>query len=120
VQKPGGEPPLHLHHTSDETFFVLEGAIRFMVGDEIIDASAGDVVFAPRGVPHAFRIKSPQARAITICTPAGFEEWFPELGTPATNFDLPDRIQPPSPDELCKMIALGQKLKTDLIRNVDF
>src|SRR5215831_11064068 len=38
VQRPGGEPPRHLHHTSDETFFVMEGAIRFMVGDRILDA----------------------------------------------------------------------------------
>jgi mannose-6-phosphate isomerase-like protein (cupin superfamily) len=120
VQKPGGEPPLHLHHTTDETFFLLEGKMRFMVGDTIIDASAGNIVFAPRGVPHSFRIKSPQARAITICTPAGFEEWFRELGTPAANFDLPERVLPPTQDEIRKMIVLSQKLKTDLLRDVDF
>jgi len=120
VQKPGGEPPLHLHHTSDETFFVMEGAIRFMVGDRILDAPEGSVVFAPRGVPHAFRIKSPQARAITLCTPAGFEKWFQELGRPATSFDLPDSVEPVSESGLRKMVALGHALQTEMIRDVDF
>ena len=33
VQKPGSEPPLHVHHASDETFYILEGAMRFLIGD---------------------------------------------------------------------------------------
>jgi len=120
VQKPGSEPPLHVHYTSDETFFVLEGEMRFMVGDQILDASAGSAVFAPRGVPHTFKIKSRQARAITLCTPAGFEEWFRALGQPATSFDLPERVQPFSEAEVRKMIALGRSLQTELVGEVDF
>ena len=120
VQKPGSEPPLHLHHTADETFFVMEGEMRFMVGDRILDAPAGSVVFAPRGVPHTFKIKSSQARAITLCTPAGFEEWFRELGQPATSFDRPDLVQPFSEPELKKMTALGQHLQVEMVRDVDF
>ena len=120
VQKPGAEPPLHVHHTTDETFFVLEGQMRFMVGDQVVDASPGSVVFLPRGVPHAFKIKSPQARSMTLCTPAGFEEWFQILGQPATSFDLPDRVEPPSEAEVGRMIALGRELQTEVIRPVDF
>ena len=120
VQKPGGEPPLHVHHTADETFLVMEGEMHFMVGDRILAAPAGTVVFAPRGVPHTFKIKSPHARAITIATPAGFEEWFRTLGTPAANFDLPDRVEPPSDAELRRMIALGRLLETETLREVDF
>jgi mannose-6-phosphate isomerase-like protein (cupin superfamily) len=120
VQKPGSEPPLHVHHTNDETFFVMEGSVRFMVGDQILDAPAGSVIFAPRGVPHTFKIKSPQARAITLCTPAGFEEWFRELGQPAVSFDLPDRPQPFSESQVKKMIALGKRLDNEIIREVDF
>jgi mannose-6-phosphate isomerase-like protein (cupin superfamily) len=119
-QKPGGEPPLHVHHTTDETFIVLEGDLRFLVGDRIVDAPAGSVVFAPRGIPHTFKIKSPRARAITIATPAGFEEWFRQMGRPATSFDLPERVDPPTQEEIHKMIALGKSLQTDIIRPVDF
>ena len=120
IQKPGGEPPLHVHHSNDETFLVLEGEMRFMVGDQVLDAPAGSVVFAPRGVPHTFRIKSPVARAMTICTPAGFEKWFQELGRRASGFDLPDDVEPFSPDALKKMLTLGRSLDTDIIREVDF
>jgi hypothetical protein len=98
----------------------MEGAMRFMVGDQIVDAPAGSVVFAPRGVPHTFKIKSAQARAITLCTPAGFEEWFRELGQPAVSFDLPDHPQQFPESEAKKMIALGRRLDTETIRPVDF
>jgi mannose-6-phosphate isomerase-like protein (cupin superfamily) len=120
VQRPGGEPPLHVHRTYDETFFVLEGEMHIMVGDEIIRASAGDMVFAPRGVPHTFRIKSSQVHAVTFCTPGGFEEWFRTLGRPATRLELPDHLYQPTEAEVRQMIALGRKLETDIIGNVEF
>ncbi|WP_321473571.1 quercetin 2,3-dioxygenase [uncultured Paludibaculum sp.] len=120
VQKPGNEPPLHVHYTADETFFVMEGRMRFMVGEEVLEAPEGSVVFAPRGIPHTFKIKSEYARAITVCTPGGFEEWFRTLGTPASSFDLPESVEPFSPADLPRMIELGRKLGTETIRPVEF
>ncbi len=120
VQKPGSEPPLHIHYTSDETFFVMEGTMRFMVGEAIIEAPAGSVVFAPRGIPHTFKIKSEYVRAITVCTPGGFEEWFRTLGTPAEGFDLPEQVEPFNPADLPRIIELGRKLETETIRPVEF
>jgi mannose-6-phosphate isomerase-like protein (cupin superfamily) len=121
IQKPGGEPPLHVHHANDETFVVLEGNMRILIGDEIYEAGPGDVVFAPRGVPHAFKVKSEVVRALTVCTPAGFEEWFRTLGEPATSFDLPDQVAPFPESEFPKMVALGNKLQTRILANsVDF
>ena len=120
IQKPGSEPPLHVHHTMDETFMVLEGEMRFMVGGQIHAAPAGSFVFAPRGIPHTFKIKSTFVRAVAICTPSGFEEWFQTLGTPAKSFELPDRIEPPSQAEVRKMIALATRLDTEILGEVDF
>ncbi len=120
VQQPGSEPPLHVHHANDETFFVMEGQMRLMVGDRILDAPAGSVVFAPRGVPHTFKIQSPQARVITLCTPAGFEEFFREMGKPATSLELPEKVQPFSSADLARMIAVGKRLQTEVIRPVEF
>ena len=120
VQKPGSEPPLHVHHSSDEIFIVMEGDMRFMVGEQILEAPAGSIVFAPKGTPHTFKIKSPQAKALTLCTPAGFETWFRELGSPAVSFDLPDHPQQFSESEVKKMVALGQRLDTEIIREVNF
>ena len=50
---PGEGPRLHVH-PYDETFVLIAGRARFFVGDQIIDAEAGDIVFGPKGVPHRF------------------------------------------------------------------
>ena len=51
---PGfGGPRLH-HHDFDETFYVIEGELTFQLRDELFRAKAGQVAFAPRGVPHTF------------------------------------------------------------------
>lgn len=49
----GAGPALHVH-PYDEVFIVQLGKARFFVGDEVIDASAGDTVLGPAGVPHRF------------------------------------------------------------------
>ena len=116
VQKPGSEPPLHVHRTSDETFYILEGSVDFQIGDEIRSASAGDVVFAPRGIPHTFRIRSEVARAITICTPAGFEDWFRKLGEPAVSFDPPAEATPFPESVLPQMLALSKQLRVEILQ----
>jgi mannose-6-phosphate isomerase-like protein (cupin superfamily) len=54
----GAGPRLHVH-PYDETFIVIEGQVRFFVGDAIVDASAGDVVLGPAGVPHKFKNLGP-------------------------------------------------------------
>ena len=54
----GAGPVLHVH-PYDETFIVLEGRARFFVGDAVIDASAGEVVLGPAGVPHRFENLGP-------------------------------------------------------------
>ncbi|TYC63327.1 cupin domain-containing protein [Rhodobacterales bacterium] len=60
----GEGPKLHVH-PYDETFVVIEGQARFHVGDTVIDAVAGDVVFGPKGVPHKF-VNSGSGRLQTI------------------------------------------------------
>jgi quercetin dioxygenase-like cupin family protein len=51
--RPGEGPGLH-HHPYTETFIIQEGQATFTVGDETIEAHAGDIVVAPADVPHAF------------------------------------------------------------------
>ncbi|MCG6115772.1 MAG: cupin domain-containing protein [Mesorhizobium sp.] len=50
---PGEGPRLHVH-PYDETFVVVAGRARFFVGDEVIEAEAGEAVLGPAGVPHRF------------------------------------------------------------------
>ncbi len=55
----GVGPPLHVHHKEIETFVVLEGTVRFRVGDDEILAGAFDIVTIPAGLPHTFQGKGP-------------------------------------------------------------
>jgi quercetin dioxygenase-like cupin family protein len=91
---PGLEAPLHVHHGEEEGFLVLEGALTFTVGDDVIEARAGDFLLGRRGTPHAFRVDSDGARMLWIVTPAGFENLVMAASVPA------ERLTPPPPDVL--------------------
>jgi len=70
--KKGG-PNFHVHHDQDEWWYILEGEFRIKVGDQLYDAKAGDSVFGPRGVPHAFTKVGDEGvgRMLTTFQPAG-------------------------------------------------
>lgn len=77
--KKGG-PYLHIHHEQDEWFYILAGEFLVRVGDETFTAKAGDSVFAPRMVPHAFakvNAENEEARMMIVYQPAGkMESYF--------------------------------------------
>jgi quercetin dioxygenase-like cupin family protein len=92
---PGGGPPPHIHTREDETFYVLEGNIEFLLGDQTVVAGPGDFVNVPRGIVHRFRnAGTATARIILTFTPAGIEHWFEETLERAPNEfqadDVPD------------------------------
>jgi mannose-6-phosphate isomerase-like protein (cupin superfamily) len=61
---------LHVHHEDDEAWYVLEGTLGFRLGEEIVEAPAGAVVFARRGTPHTFWNAGPApARYVLVMTP---------------------------------------------------
>jgi quercetin dioxygenase-like cupin family protein len=93
---PAGGPPPHIHHREDETFQILEGEYEFMVGNQTILAKAGDSLFAPRGVPHTYRLAGKSSgKLMCIITPAGFEKFFEEIGalTPQQQQDIPHVLE---------------------------
>ena len=72
--------PMHTHRHEDEYTYVLEGEIGVQIGEEVRVARPGDLIFKPRGVPHAFwNATDTLARALEIISPAGFERYFAEL-----------------------------------------
>lgn len=72
--------PIHTHHNEDEYSYVLEGRVGVQIGDDVLEAGAGDLVFKPRGVPHAFwNAGDEPARLLEIISPAGFESYFREV-----------------------------------------
>jgi quercetin dioxygenase-like cupin family protein len=83
--------PVHTHANEDEYSYVLEGRIGVQLGDEVLEAGPGDLVFKPRGVPHAFwNAGDEPARLLEIISPAGFENYFR---------DIAPLLAAPEPDE---------------------
>jgi quercetin dioxygenase-like cupin family protein len=73
----GDGPPLHVHAAEDEAWWIIEGELRFRLGEEEARAPAGTFVWVPRGTPHAFQGVGPgSARILVLFTPAGMERFF--------------------------------------------
>ncbi len=101
---PGFASPYHTHRLEDEAFYVLEGRVAFVCGDEWIDAGAGTYVFGSRGIAHGFTVAGDApARMLFLVSPAGFEQFVVELSTPA----------PAAPD-MEKLMAVAAKYQVDI------
>lgn len=87
-------PPPHTH-TQREMFYILEGEITFVVGDETITAGAGSFVNVPPDTVHSFRVDTETARVLNSYTPAGFERLIIETSRPAEARTLPPKGLPP-------------------------
>jgi quercetin dioxygenase-like cupin family protein len=69
----GDMPPLHVHHTHDEGFLLLEGELSLFLPDGEISLRPGQFALAPREIPHTYRVGESPARWLVLSTPAGFE-----------------------------------------------
>jgi len=79
IASPAGSGPgPHVHDEAEEHFVVLEGELSFQVGDQQFTATTGDLVHVPRGVTHAFTVRSDRALTLATYTPAGEEAAFME------------------------------------------
>jgi mannose-6-phosphate isomerase-like protein (cupin superfamily) len=104
---PGFATPPHVHHATDEGFYVLEGAMRGSCGDRTWHATSGSFVWLPRGVPHSYAVDGEETlRSLAITLPAGFERFVAEAGEPARERTLP----PPGEPDLEKLDATAAKV----------
>jgi mannose-6-phosphate isomerase-like protein (cupin superfamily) len=72
--------PLHRHAREDEYSYVLEGRVGALLGDVVLVASPGDLIYKPRNQWHTFwNAGDEPARILEIISPAGFEQFFNEL-----------------------------------------
>ena len=73
--------PLHLHTREDEYSYILEGRMGAQLGDDVVYAEPGDLVFKPRNQWHTFwNAGDTTCRLLEIISPPGFEHFFNELG----------------------------------------
>lgn len=77
---------LHVHHSDDEAWYVLEGTLGFRLGDQTIEAPVGSAVLAPAGTPHAYWNAGPgRARYLLVASPRLFK-LIEELHAPDADF----------------------------------
>jgi quercetin dioxygenase-like cupin family protein len=110
VLPSGSGSPYHVHHAEDEAFYVLEGEVSFVSGDQWTRATAGSYIFLPRDIPHGFRTETP-SRVLILTTPAGFEQFLIEAGKPARELALP----PAEPPDMGMLIAAAEKYRIDIL-----
>jgi quercetin dioxygenase-like cupin family protein len=114
IVPPGASSPWHVHHNADESFYILEGEIRFIVGEEHqrITAGAGTFVFGPRNIPHGFKNDSTApARMLLQTTPGGFEQFVLALAEPAPVSGFGQA----GPPDMEKLLAEAAKQSIDIL-----
>jgi quercetin dioxygenase-like cupin family protein len=78
--KPGFGAPAHISATEDKLFIVIEGQLKYLIGDRTAVAGPGARVLAPRGAVHGFtNVGDADARHILVSTPRRHEEFFRDL-----------------------------------------
>ena len=114
---PGGGPPPH-RHDFEETFTLLEGEIEAVFRGAKSVVRAGETLHIPANAPHRFQNISDQpVRLLCICSPAGQEEFFQQIGVPVATRTTP----PPKLDEAAqtafraKSEALAPQYRTELL-----
>ena len=111
-EQPGGtEPPPHIHAKEDESFFVLDGEMAVMCGDDRFTATAGSFVFLPRGIVHGFTILGDTPlRGLVLTLPGGFDQFVMEMGEPALSRTIPAG----GPPDMARLMALTAKYGIEL------
>jgi len=75
--QPDGGPALHLHYGQEEWFYVMEGEVRFQVGERKMRLGPGESILAPRNIPHTFSATGAPAHLMIAFTPADkMEQYF--------------------------------------------
>jgi quercetin dioxygenase-like cupin family protein len=116
---PGGGPPPH-RHDFEEMFSILEGEVTLTFRGQTLVVGAGVTVNIPANAPHQFQNKSAGlVRLLCLCSPAGQEDMFREVGVPVATRTTP--APKLSEAELQafkeKSMALASKYHTELLQH---
>ena len=112
----GDSPPLHVHLTEDETFHVIEGELRVRAGDTEVRIGAGETILGPKGVPHTYRVESPEgARWLVITRRGDLERFVRALSRPAERPELPTPQGPPTAEQADALAAAAHEHGIELV-----
>ena len=104
---PNGGPPPH-RHDFEESFILLDGEIEATFRGTKSTAKAGETIHVPANAPHQFHnVSDKPVRMLCICSPAGQEEFFAQVGIPVAT-----RTTPPPPLDAAAQAAFLEKVKS--------
>jgi quercetin dioxygenase-like cupin family protein len=102
----GDMPPLHVHHDHDEIFYVLSGEVSLHLPGSRIDLGPGQAAFAPREIPHTYRVESEDgARWLVSTTSGAFAGFVAEVSMPAEGDGYAPVESLPAPEVLSAAAA---------------
>jgi quercetin dioxygenase-like cupin family protein len=105
---PGFASPYHVHHREDESFYVIEGEVAFILDGAWKRVGPGAFVYGPREIPHGFKVVGDaQARILILCTPGGFENFVLEMARPLD--------EAPAPPDMPKLIAAAARAGIEIL-----
>jgi quercetin dioxygenase-like cupin family protein len=103
---PGTGPPPHTHPGA-EAVYVLDGTLRYHIGDETVEGGAGSFFYIPDGTLENFE-PIDTARILVIYAPGGaIDRFFSEVGEPAQVRELPSPSE--SPPDVQRIITIGER-----------
>jgi quercetin dioxygenase-like cupin family protein len=114
----GGGPPAH-RHDFEETFILLDGELQATFRGEKRIVRAGETIHIPANAPHQFHnTSSAPVRMLCICSPAGQEKFFREMGTVvATRTTSPPKVDAAQEAAFIrKVVELAPKYRTELLK----
>lgn len=112
----GDSPPLHIHHTEDEIFHILEGEFRVKVQDQEHRVGPGATLLAPKGVAHTYRALSPAGgRFLTVTAHGDFEGFVRAMGRPALHPGLPELAGPPPPEAIQALASAAAEYGIEIV-----
>jgi quercetin dioxygenase-like cupin family protein len=115
---PGGGPGPH-RHDYEEMFTLLEGELVFTFRGEKLTLRAGETVNIPANAPHFFRnLSQGKARVLCMCSPAGLEEFFAEVGVAVgSRTEAPPALDGAGQAAfVAKAVALAPRYRTEILR----
>jgi len=105
---PGFASPYHTHHREDESFYIVQGEVAFVIDGQWRRVGPGAFVFGPREIPHGFKVVGDQpAQMLLQATPGGFEQFVIELGQPLTD--------PMTPPDIPRLIETAARYGIDIL-----
>ena len=110
----GDMPPWHVHRTEDELFYVLQGELSLFAGGDLARAGAGETLFGPADVPHAYRVESERARWLVYTSHGRFSDFVRATSRPAERDDLPPHVAP-TPDQVSELNRVAADHGIDIL-----